>query len=308
MALKLASKPNIIDSMFLFAAGPFSPTPTLGAEILADPGLEATYTAGLCDSLGSGGTITPTQSADVHGGSKAQQMVGVLTNARLMYQFITVVKTWYQAFIWAKRTAGTTAKTFSRVGSNDGVTMTPLVAITAASYAQMYATFRATTTASMMQVIDVPSPGDTVIVDDYSAKAITLASMFSLVGDPGEKNGDFDIEIPTLAIGTPAGDAICLDSVTSPLWYLHRYHDGTNFHLDKVENGTPTSLIDTAQTWGATVKYRIKKRGSSISCFADNVQIGTTQTVDTSSGYGTKWAAFSTLATNAVKNFSWELP
>jgi len=57
-------------------------TPTLGAELLTDPGLEGTYTAGKANALTKTGLPTLTESADAHGGSKAQEFTGAaITNA-----------------------------------------------------------------------------------------------------------------------------------------------------------------------------------------------------------------------------------
>ncbi len=299
----MVARRGLVPGPLVSVAAPTMPTPTLGAELLTDPGLEATYTAGLCNSLVKAGSPTLAESADVHGGSKAQSFIGTAQDDRVAVVMTPIANTWYAFSEWAKRAAGTGGTVVMEVTQTAGIGYS--LAITSEAYQQKIITGRSPTTNDIVLRLlkdTGTSNFDTVIADDMSAKALVLASMFSLVKDAGVKKGLFDCLISTLTAGSQAGDAICLDSETNPLYYLHRYHDGTNFHLDKVENGVPTSLINTAQTWGATKVYRLDIVGTSIAAYADNTQIGTTQTVDTTSNYGTKVATFTTLATNAVTN------
>lgn len=77
----------------------------LDTERFADPGLEANYTAGKCDSISKDRNLTLTQSSDVHGGVKAQQSVGALTYDGFHYAPTTAVKKWYRTSAWVKRGA-----------------------------------------------------------------------------------------------------------------------------------------------------------------------------------------------------------
>src|SRR3990167_3969201 len=75
-------------------------TPTQGAEMFTDPGLEGNYTAGLNDNLTKIGSPIVSQSADVHGGSKAQEFTGVAANDRIQQAQTLIVGTWYRASCW----------------------------------------------------------------------------------------------------------------------------------------------------------------------------------------------------------------
>ena len=111
-------------------------TPTLGTEVCSDPGLEATYTSGKCDTLTKGGTPTLAESADVHGGSKAQSFVAdaQLENVRLAMTGLTA-GTWYSMSQWSKRSAGTKGGVALLTNIN-GTTMGPR--ITDANYTQKF--------------------------------------------------------------------------------------------------------------------------------------------------------------------------
>ncbi len=137
----------------------------------------------------------------------------------------------------------------------------------------------------------------TALDANNKVKAITLSSTLTLAADPGTKNGICDCA-PTLTAGTQAGIACCLDSESVPTYMILGYHDGVNAHLDKLENGTWTSLISAAAAYSAGATLRIVKVGNSVALYYNGSAVGTTQTVDTAS-YGTKVATFSTLAANA---------
>ncbi len=285
-------------------AAPTMPTPTLGSELLVDPGVEdwasATDLTNWLETIA--GTSTVNREGTIkHGGTYAARLDVAASNsqARISQDFTVIVGDWYRFDMWLYSSAsGKTPRLAISSILPDFHDFDP-----GSDWLLCTITGRATaTTVTPRFERSGASASSSHYGDDGSFKKLTLASMFSLVKDAGVKAGVFDCLISTLTAGTQAGDAICLDSETNPLYYLHRYHDGTNFHLDKVENGTPTSLINTAQTWGATVVYRLDIAGTSIAAYADNTKIGNTQTVDTTSNYGTKVATFSTLATNAVTN------
>ena len=290
-----------VPSPLLSVASPTMGTPTLGAELLTDPGLETWTTAtdltNWTENL-AGTTTINREATTKHGGTYAARMdVDASNNLGEITQDVTgVVNTWYTFSAWLNATVD---KNVALILGNSNAPV--LVIIPGSSWGQYQITGRATI-ATLQPKIDRSSNGASasIYIDDLSLKANTLASLFSLVGDPGIKAGLFDCVISALSAASQAGLAVCLDSETNPLYYLHLYHDGTNFHLDKVENGVPIALIDTAQTWGATVRYRLSIYGSAIAAYADNTKIGATQTVDTTSNYGTKVATFRTNTTNVV--------
>lgn len=144
--------------------------------------------------------------------------------------------------------------------------------------------------------------------DNVSYSALTLASLLSLVGDSGKKNGVYDCPVTVAATNGSefAGMAICVDSETAPTYGLLAWIDRTNVVLKKLVAGTWTSLIDTATgvTYAAARKIRIVVSDASVAVYyesAANVftQIGTTQTV-TLTSFGTKVCGFDVSGANTL--------
>ncbi len=268
----MVARRGLVPGPLVSVASPTMPTPQVGADVIVN----GAFAADTDWTKGAGWAIAAGVAAATAADTDLSQTVNPLT-ANTWYYFR------YQVTLF---TAGTITPKF---GTTAGI---------ARSSAGTFEEMQRANDAGFA----LTGTGLTASIDNVQCYPYTLASLFTLVGDPGVKAGLFDYVIPTLQVGTQAGLAICLDSATAPLYYLLAYHDGTNFHLDKVENGTPTSLINTAQTYNAATVYRILKYGSAIQCYADFTLIGTTQTVNTASGYGTKVATFSTLSTNAVTN------
>lgn len=180
-----ALPPRFTGATWSISSGKAINTPSLGAELLTDPGLEANYTAGKCDTLTKGGSPTLAESADVHGGSKAQQFTAAAFNDRLNWPTVAgIAGAWYLYSVWSKRTAGT-----SRTGSNFFQTgALPAAAagndITTASYTQQKLSFISTTTNLMFcyPTQEAGSSGfSTVIADDGSLKRLTYADVFALI-------------------------------------------------------------------------------------------------------------------------------
>jgi hypothetical protein len=167
------------------AAGVVANTPVLGVELFTDPGLEATYTAGLCDSLVvSGGSPTLAQSADVHGGAKAQQFTATArynSIRQAMPAGARLANTWYQASLWSKRTAGAGNGVYAYLNGSD--IDRPFSVITSAAYIQQTITFKINAALSYQRfaLIDANDAGsyDTVIVDDFSYKLLPISTLIT---------------------------------------------------------------------------------------------------------------------------------
>lgn len=141
----------------------------------------------------------------------------------------------------------------------------------------------------------------TALDANNKVKRITLASAIGLAGNAHSKNGVRDCAV-TVAATRQAGIITCLDSETTPLYYLHAYVDRItgNAYLLKVENGTTTQLIGAAVTYSAAAALRIVSVGTKHGLYYANAIVGTIQTVDTSSNYGSKVAGFITNSADGV--------
>lgn len=263
-------------------------TPTYGAELISDPGLEGVYTGGLCAGLSNqnGG---PSQSADVHSGAKAQQSQISAQYGFIRKQTIPVtIGTWYRFAEWAKRTAGAT---------NDNVpnfyalttqyVYTP--PITEANWTLKEGRFHAL--ASNNGELRISSSGaaagwDTVIVDDISVKAINFPSMLAKLKTSA--SGDTCIGVKLTPIACVHGGLILnLDSAINPqnyvIAYLEKVNSGlTYLHIDKCVGGTVAVIlggVTNPVTIAAGAELEIKKTGTTYKVYYNRALV-TSQTIN----------------------------
>jgi hypothetical protein len=270
-------------------------SPTLGAELLPDPGLEATYTDGLCASLTkSHAGVTVEQSADAHGGSKAQGFLSDAANHYLYKYIVPTANTWYSYSGWAKRTAGTgsTVVLSAYQASSGPKTSVTSIPYTAADWTQYYVAKRTYGTGDYLifyAAIEKGSNLDTVLVDDLSMKAITQSTMLAL--------RKAKTSATVKAKYTWSGNGICgvvarANAASNPNTFLlahyHRFEMYAYCSLEKCVNGTWTTLISTyTNSPGSggggiptnTQWLKIRCSGNTIQLFQNNIQVGTDQTV-----------------------------
>jgi hypothetical protein len=149
-----------------------------GPNLLSDPGLEANYTAGKCDTLTEWGNPVLWQSTDVHGGYSAQQFMALAPGDDLYFDppFQGTALKWYRGSTWAKRLAGDTGSVYPslydrRTGFHQNLPITSTdwqkyeVVIQASYNNDLY----------FLPVVQVGDTGfDTVIVDDCQLAEVTL--------------------------------------------------------------------------------------------------------------------------------------
>jgi hypothetical protein len=259
-------------------------SPSLGTETLTDGGLEANYTGGRCDTLTSmAGSPTLVQSADAHGGSKAQQFTAAASGDSIGWSDVAggaTVGYWYLLSLWTKRAAGTAGTCGLQLSQGGGfVYKTP---ITSAAYSQLFITGRNISGASLTNAIVEAHPvaHDTVIFDDGSFRPITLSSAMSLY-ESGANYGDVHGMFSQVA-NTHCGVVMCADSRSDPKYFLLATHDGTSIALSKCVNGTYTDLISpTGAAYGADRDIAIHRvfGTNTFQLFYNGVQVGTDQTV-----------------------------
>lgn len=243
-------------STFTISGGVVVNSPTLGSELLTDPGLEASYTAGLCDSLSSSGAPTLEESADAHGGSKAQKYTATAEHDGIQYpaQNLTA-DTWYTCTVYSKRTAG--AQTAVRATAYQPGGVTPAVTTftrkySDASYTQYQLVKRcnsAVQTFTFTLAIDTHALNhDTVIVDDASMKAIEHTSMFALL--PTASWAATVKAQYTWISKAPAGIVARANSKTNPTSFLIAYYINSGDYcycaLDQCVDGVYSNLV---QNW-----------------------------------------------------------
>lgn len=304
-----------VGSTFAISSGVIVNTPTLGSELLPDPGLEGNYTGGVNDNLTKGGTPTCTQSADVHGGSKAQE-IAADTAGQYLWAYSAAVEAfeWYLASSWAKRTAGTGYLNLVLLQTGQ-FPATCGASLVAAAYTQYWASALSVDAVNAMFVFTpIFASSATVIVDDISFKKITKSSTYALL----ESNtADVVVKVRTPGLhaswpdDTHIGAIIRANALTNPnnwiLGYVKRRLNGNTLGVAgilKCVNGTISNVLsDTIVTLAANADIELRASGTTIQLFYNGVQVSTDKTVsDASISGNTKIGIFSA-GGNSISRF-----
>lgn len=272
-------------------------TPTFGAELLTDPGLEAAYASGTCGTLTKGGSPTVAESADVHGGSKAQAFTGVAGGNSLDYPAVTPTKhSLYQFSAWGKYPGGAGSSVAIRLIQSSsvlGAEQAVNYVITPASYAQFKVSLLANSTNNLTPRIAREDSGafHPIILDDGSLKAITN-SPFAL-RNGGRANVNARVTPPgnyaAFIDGTWFGLVARADVASTPTNYImaviHQRQNGAGSNLGLVSlfkrvGETYTNLVvDTLITLVNGGQLEIRCNGTTVSVWYNSLQVGSNQTV-----------------------------
>lgn len=275
------------------------PVPVLGTELLVNGDMEtwasATDAGTWSESIAGTSTIAR-NNTDQHGGTYCAQMTVDGSNSNVyMIQGAAVTGTWYLVSVWAKTISGSPILIFGKVGQGRSVSLT-------GAYAQFYTVFCVTTTQAFL--FGRAAASNSFVIDDASAMAITLASMFST--RPYGTHVTVKAQA-TIVAGTRAGVVCNLDSATSPANFVIASHDGANCRLTKCVAGTYTELISTAVTYvaGAAVEVRRPAGGDIWQLFYNGSQVGTNQTIsDAAIKAATLAGLFNSYSGNSLAAFS----
>ena len=288
-----------------------------GVELLTDPGLEATYTTGKCNSLSRAGASDPilAESADAHGGTKAQQFTGVVANNYLYWALRAgAAGVWNYFSVYAKRTLGTAGNTnvcLSQANSlPDGV---QFVAITSDTYLQYKTSVISTDTSNIYRrpvYTQSSSNWDTVIVDDGSHQTINFSSLYSLL-PPTQSDVVVKVQPSALVAGDATQFGIILRSNSDAsncifVMYYQKANSPTigNVAVVKKIGSTYSSvLVGTAITLAADVWLEVRASGSTIKVFYNNVQKGTDLTVSDAELINNKQHGIFSAGSNTLKGF-----
>lgn len=279
----------LVGATWAVSSGAAVNNPTLGSEILTDPGLEANYTAGKCDTLTKSGTPALAQSADVHGGSKAQSFVATATGDRLNYPILNALPAgWYDVRTWGKRAAGSGGSPrlqLDQVGGGEDRSVLHL----ATSWTQRGMLLRCDTLNTLVfPVRDFSSSGwDTILVDDGSLKLATQSDLMALL--PATQ--------PDVVLKAKFGEhfygggglILRANAQTNPtsfavLWYIRYDATTIQFKLDKNVEGTWSTVLNWTSdpTFNADGWLELRASGSTVQVFYDETQQGGDLTISDS--------------------------
>lgn len=267
-------------------------TPTGGSNLLTDPGLEATYTAGKCDTLSKFGTpATMSESADAHGGSKAQLFQAGATDTYLNWAFVSgVVGQWYRHRIYGKRTVESGVAAAYAYLSQAGALpdANPRMAISSVNY-ERYGTSLISTSANVVfpYAARGGSSGDTVIVDDGEFVALDFATVVALAA-PTQADIIVKTQLDTLTEDALQGLVVRASTQANPANAIfvfarrdYLYPNGLTISVVKKIGTTYTSVMAetvvnpaVADAW-----FEVRTNSDTVQVFYNGVQVGSDLTV-----------------------------
>lgn len=280
-------------------------TPT-GSEQLSGGDLEGTYTGGLNTLFTStSGTPTVSQSADAHGGTKAQSFTSNGASDYIQLTPSDTIGQWKLVSAWGKQVSVGN----SRVGisKSDGANSMLVGTILSGTYTRYVRTYRALTSANnYLRVYAVVSGSDTVVVDDISLQNLTLSQLISLhTSSTADVFAGIDLVVTA---GTQAGLALNWDSSSSPANGVVAYHDGTNCKLEKCVAGVWTTVLSVASTYSAGMRLIVSKIGTAYRVYTITggtaTLVGSATISDAGIVSNTKHGLFSTDSSNTLDNYT----
>lgn len=261
-------------------------TPALGPNLLTDPGLEATYTSGLCDTLTKFGSPVVAESADAHEGSRAQQFTATAAFDRLRYPTVNgAANTWYQFSAWGKRTAGSTSTTQANVTATGSIPPASTDAYVNAAYQQVKTSVVLTGANALscfpLYQSSMVGGANTVIADDGALNAITHGSLFALA-PATHANVIVKAQPGVLPDGTSFGLALRANAQTDPnsAILVGMYRQTNDFlwsyiYVIKLVAGAYSSVLAQVGTVIAANAYlEARVNGSTLKVYYNNAQVG----------------------------------
>lgn len=279
-----------VGTTWTISSGKAINTPALGLELLSDPGLEATYTAGLCATLAKNGSPTVSDGApDVHGGSHSQQFTATGGSDYLQHSIAVTLHKFYCYSVYGKRTSGSQIMAGQTIYQAGGWEVSRQIDSAVYARYMLYSRSRNAGQPFYLRPIGMQfgSTYDTFIVDDESLKQVTDSSLFSTVDvleydvtvrcTISAVNGITIIPTPRGILG---GVVLNLDSASNPQNYVIAWISGSYVYLEKCVGGAFTTLLNIQSiTWGAGKYLQVTKTGTTYKLYYDGIQIGADQTI-----------------------------
>jgi hypothetical protein len=273
--------------------------PTLGSELVVNGDMETGNPPSSWPALN--GAILDSVADERTGGSGSQSISATrgATNNTASNQTISVISGgWYHLSAWMRNIS---ASNYPYIW-NGNFTGNALFD-TSTSWVNKFTSGRMTSSSFSLSLQSVQSEGGEVRFDDVSLKPLTLSSLFSTVS-----TSDSDVIADagvTVVTGTQAGLVLNLDSTSNPQNFVIAYRDGGNVKLEKMVNGTYTTVQTTASTYVAGATLRVIKDGTKYRVYYNNALVGSEQTIsDASIINNTKHGMFSTYEGNSFDNFT----
>ena len=289
-------------------------TPTLGSNALTDPGLEATYTAGLCDTLTGSGSVTVAESADVHGGSKAQSFKADGAGAYLRFAYQAgIAGQWWQSSVWGKRTDGATGNClWNMYSANNMPSANQGIEIIDAAYTQKKVSYLTTDTANKFRRILGNDTANTVLIDDCSDAPVTEASIYTMLSSPTAADVVVKIKPAAFVDGTLFGMLLRADAATSMtnfIMVLYRSFPtaaslGAVYVIKRIGATYTSVLAETLVNPIVADSYlEVRASGSTVQVFYNGAQKGADLTIADAELVSNKYVGMFSVGGNQIKDF-----
>jgi len=251
-----------------------------GTSKMTNGNFEGAFSSGLAASFGKSVSPTVAESADAHGGSKAQAFTaGAKSDFIYQPNLAVTVNAFVNAVVWGKRLTTTGA------GTARGVFQNGMGDFTHTDYTKHVITVMANSTPKTFSVIreEGTTNLDSYVIDDAEVVELVTTNVFctALTKTPNIK-----VAVVTTRDGLSMSGAVArLNSRAAPTDYLIAYvgGSGVGVYLDKVVAGVPTNLTSGTPTITAGGKIEIWVQGTSAALYYNDVKIGSTVTVPASS-------------------------
>lgn len=305
----------LVGSTFAISSSKVANTPGVGSNLLTeDPGLEGTYTGGTNDSLVKGGSPNVSQSADVHGGVKAQQFQATANNNNLWFAWPAnygIAGGWVRFSALVKRIAGTHSGVAFRLDLPSALPSASISYYTVnSSYEQHKASLISTATGGRIMPMGAIEQGltpfDTVVFDDGIVEQLTYSTLFAMLSKPVSRLATVRIKPSATVDATLSTLVMWANAPTSPSTYLMAWWCTRNpfiaLGLIKCVNGTYSNLI-TTQNVNEYNNMWIELKpvdNDTVALYYGYAQIGTNQDVSDVPG---AYCGFGITGGNNVKKF-----
>ena len=237
-------------------------TPTLGAELLTDGGVEnwtsATDLTSWTETIG-GTTTVNREGTIIHGGTYAARIdVDATPNIGGITQGTHITGQWYQATAWLRSGVGTQLAGMWHANSGRAFNIST-------TYTQYITVYRApnTNTGGLFGY----TASNSYYMDDASWVALTLSSLFSTV-NAGTSNVKVRAKVAALTAGTQAG-VVIINNAATPTQGIVAYFAGDgNVKVDEfTAAATWNALATAAKTFTAADELELDISGTAWRCY-----------------------------------------
>jgi peptidoglycan/xylan/chitin deacetylase (PgdA/CDA1 family) len=261
-----------VGDSFSILAGKAINNPTLGAEKLSDPGIEAwsdVNTPTGWAKYESGASTVTREDVDVHGGNYAAKLNIDASNstAYIVKSGVITAGAWQKVSFWAKADAPCSIKIVNGVANVVTFNLTT-------EYQQFSTTLIGE--ATYLAIQNNSAANRIILIDDGSVKNIDINTVTALI----KKETDYRVSSRVaMSDKSCIGVSCSCNAADNPTYGLFAYIDSSYIFLSKLVNGTWTNLIKSSINYKDDYQISVVKKNDKVTLFYGGIQEGTTQII-----------------------------